>query len=140
LEELAPTVPAKSLLGQALNYTLGQWPRLIKYLDNGLLRMDNNLVENDIRPFVVGRKNWLFFDQPGGAEAGAILYSLIETAKANGLEPYQYLLYLFDKLPGLDGDSICDDQLRALLPMNLTPEILADHKKEYLKARGQEGI
>jgi transposase len=139
LQELAPTVPPKSLLGKALNYTLGQWPRLIKYLDNGILRMDNNLVENDIRPFVVGRKNWLFFDQPGGAEAGATLYSLIETAKANGLEPYHYLLYLFDKLPGLDGEAMCDDQLRALLPMNLTPEILADHKKEYLKARGQEG-
>ena len=136
MEELAPTVPPKSSLGQAFNYTLGQWPRLIRYLDDGILRMDNNLVENDIRPFVVGRKNWLFFDQPGGAEAGATLYSLIETAKVNGLEPYQYLLYLFDKLPGLDG---CDDQLRALLPMNLTPEILADHKKEYLKARGQEG-
>lgn len=137
LEELAPSVPPKSLLGKAVNYTLGQWPRLIKYLDNGILRMDNNLVENDIRPFVVGRKNWLFFDQPGGAEAGAALYSLIETAKANGLEPYHYLLYLFDKLPGLDVGF--DDQLRALLPMNLTPEILADHKKEYLKARGQEG-
>jgi transposase len=139
LEELSPTVPAKSLLGKALNYTLSQWPRLIRYLDDGILKMDNNLVENDIRPFVVGRKNWLFFDQPVGAEAGATLYSLIETAKANGLEPYHYLLYLFDKLPGLDGDSMCDDQLRALLPMNLTAEILTDHKKEYLKARGQEG-
>jgi hypothetical protein len=99
--------------------------------------MDNNLVENDIRPFVVGRKNWLFFDQPGGAEAGATLYSLIETAKVNGLEPYQYFLYLFDKLPGVDGR--CDEQLKALLPMNLSSEILSDHKKEYLKARGQEG-
>jgi transposase len=136
LEELAPSVPPKSLLGKAINYTLGQWPRLIKYLDNGLLRMDNNLVENDIRPFVVGRKNWLFFDQPGGADAGAILYSLVETAKANGLEPYHYLLYLFDKLPLFEGE--CDEHLKALLPMNLSPEILADHKKEYLKARGQE--
>jgi transposase len=136
LEELGPTVPPKSLLGKAVNYTLGQWPRLIKYLDNGILRMDNNLVENDIRPFVVGRKNWLFFDQPGGAEAGAALYSLIETAKANGLEPYHYLLYLFDKLPLFEGE--CDEHLKALLPMNLSPEILADHKKEYLKARGQE--
>jgi transposase len=106
-------------------------------LDDGILKMDNNQAENAIRPFVVGHKNWLFFEQPGGAEAGAILYSLIESAKANGLEPSQYLLYLFDKLPDLD--SSCDDQLRALLPMNLTPEILADHKKEYLKARGQEG-
>ncbi|UCH95743.1 MAG: transposase [Candidatus Aminicenantes bacterium] len=104
LQDLAPTVPPKGLLGNAVNYTLGQWPRLIKYLDNGILRMDNNLVENDIRPFVVGRKNWLFFDQPGGADAGAILYSLIVTAKANGLEPYQYLLYLFDKLPLAQSD------------------------------------
>lgn len=135
LEELAPTVPPKSLLGKALNYTLGQWPRLIKYLDNGILRMDNNLVENDIRPFVVGRKNWLFFDQPGGAEAGAALYSLIETAKANGLEPYHYLLYLFDKLPLFEGEGECDEQLKSLLPMNLTPEILAEHKSEYLKER-----
>jgi transposase len=139
LEELAPTVPAKSLLGKALNYTLSQWHRLIRYLDDGIIRMDNNLVENDIRPFVVGRKNWLFFEQAEGADAGAILYSLIQTAKVNGLEPYQYLLYLFDKLPLLEGDSMCDDQLKTLLPMNLTPETLSDHKKEYLKARGQEG-
>jgi transposase len=133
LQELAPTVPPKSLLGKALNYTLGQWPRLIKYLDNGILRMDNNLVENDIRPFVVGRKNWLFFDQPGGAEAGATLYSLIETAKANGLESYHYLLYLFDKLPFAQSD----EELKKLLPLpqNLSPEILAEHKKEYMEKR-----
>ena len=57
---------------------------------------------------------------------GTTLYSLIETAKANGLDPYQYLLYLFDKLPSLDGDNMCDDQLRTLLPLNLTSEILAE--------------
>lgn len=129
LQELAPTVPAKSLLGKALNYTLGQWPRLIKYLDNGIIKMDNNLVENDIRPFVVGRKNWLFFEQPGGAEAGAILYTLIQTAKANGLEPYKYFCYIFDKLPGIDVAD--DDQMKALLPTNLAPDVLAAHQKEY---------
>lgn len=129
LQELAPTVPAKSLLGKALNYTLGQWPRLIKYLDNGIIKMDNNLVENDIRPFVVGRKNWLFFDQPGGAEAGAILYTLIQTAKANGLEPYKYFCYIFDKLPGIDVAD--DEQMKVLLPTNLAPDVLAAHQKEY---------
>ena len=73
LKEAAIITPPKSRLGKALNYTLGQWPRLIKYLDNGIIKMDNNQAENAIRPFVVGRKNWLFFEQPGGAEAGAIL-------------------------------------------------------------------
>jgi transposase len=135
LKEVTPKTPSNSLLGKALSYTLSQWPRLIRYLDDGIIRMDNNLVENDIRPFVVGRKNWLFFDQPGGAEAGAVLYSLIQTAKANGLEPYQYLLYLFDKLTGINVED--DEQMKALLPMNLTPEILAEHKMEYLKDRGQ---
>ena len=69
VEEVTPTVPPKSLLGKAVNYTLGQWPRLIKYLDQGITPIDNNLVENDSVLFVVGRKNWLFFDQPGGADA-----------------------------------------------------------------------
>ena len=131
LKELAPTVNPKGLLGKAVNYTLRQWPRLIKYLDDGIVRMDNNLAENAIRPFVVGRKNWLFFDQPGGAEAGAILYSLIETAKTNGLEPYKYFLYLFDKLPlPLKEDD--EEKLKTLLPQNLTPEVLDEHQKEYL--------
>jgi transposase len=131
LQELAPTVPAKSLLGKALNYTLGQWPRLIKYLDDGIIRMDNNLVENDIRPFVVGRKNWLFFEQPGGADAGAILYSLIQTAKVNGLEPYKYFCYIFDKLPGIDVED--DEQMKALLPTNLARDALKAHQKGYLE-------
>jgi transposase len=130
LKELAPTVNVKGLLGKAVNYTLGQWPRLLKYLDDGIIRMDNNLAENAIRPFVVGRKNWLFFDQPEGAEAGAILYSLIETARANDIEPYKYFLYLFDKLPLLLNEDD-DEKLKTLLPQNLTPGVLDEHQKEY---------
>jgi transposase len=99
LQENVIKIPPKSLLGKAFNYTLSQWPRLIKYLDNGLVRMDNNLIENAIRPFVVGRKNWLFSVTPEGARASAVFYSLIETAKANGLEPSGYLRYLFKKFP-----------------------------------------
>ncbi len=129
LKAIAPNTPPKSLLGKAFAYTLGQWPRLIRYLDDGVICMDNNLAENAIRPFVVGRKNWLFFEQPGGAEAGAILYSLIETAKNNGLEPYRYFCYLFDKLPFIDNSD--DGQLKALLPMNLNTEILETHQKDY---------
>jgi len=129
LKEIAPETPPKSLLGKALTYTLGQWHRLIRYLDDGIIRMDNNLAENAIRPFVVGRKNWLFFEQPGGAEAGATLYSLIETAKTNGLEPYRYFCYLFDKLPLVENND--DGQLKALLPMNLNPDILETHQRDY---------
>lgn len=122
-----PQIPPKSLLGKAFIYTQSQWHRLIKYLEDGHIGMDNNLAENAVRPFVVGRKNWLFADTTDGAKANAAIYSLIETAKSNGLEPYQYFCYLFEKLPVTqDGD-----QLKALLPMNLTVEILAEHQKEY---------
>lgn len=131
LKELVPTVAPKSYLGKALNYTLGQWPRLIKYLDNGIISIDNNWAENAIRPFVVGRKNWLFFDQPAGAEAGAIMYSLIETAKENGLEPYDYLLFLFDKLPLIDQEDL--PQLKALLPINIDTHLLRQYKKQYFE-------
>jgi len=112
LDEMAPRTPPKGLLGKAISYTLNQWPRLIAYLKDGRLRPDNNLAENAIRPFVVGRKNWLFSGSPEGAAASAFLYSLIETAKANGLKPYAYLRYLFDKLPLAS----TEEEYRLLLP------------------------
>jgi len=99
LEKRSPQVPPGSTLGKAISYTLGQWERLVVYLKDGRLRPDNNLAENAIRPFVLGRKNWLFAATPDGAHASAALYSIIETAKANGLEPYWYLRYLFERLP-----------------------------------------
>lgn len=112
LEKRKPQVPPSSTLGKAIRYTLGQWERLVVYLEDGRLRPDNNLAENAIRPFVLGRKNWLFAATPDGAHASAALYSIIETAKANGLEPYWYLRYLFDRLP--KAKSL--DEYRALLP------------------------
>lgn len=93
------SVPPRTALGKAIAYTLAQWPRLIVYLDDGRLNIDNNLVENAIRPFAIGRKNWLFSDSQGGARASANLYSLIETAKANSLNDYAYLKYVFAELP-----------------------------------------
>jgi len=114
-------VVPKSLLGLAVNYTLKQWARLLVYLDHGDMTPDNNLAENAIRPFVVGRKNWLFAGTPEGAQASACLYSLIETAKANNLEPYKYLRYLFEKLPFASSE----EEYAALLPINLQPENLA---------------
>jgi len=77
----------KGLLGKAVNYALRNWDRLVCYIDDGRLRPDNNLAENAIRPFVLGRKNWLFSGHPNGAQASAAILSLIETAKANRLKP-----------------------------------------------------
>ena len=99
LERRALQIPPETLLGKAIGYTLGQWPKLIRYLDHPVIGPDTNLVENSIRPFVVGRKNWLFSGSPRGATASATLFSIIETARANGKEPYWYLRKLFEELP-----------------------------------------
>ena len=115
LDAKVEQVPPKSLLGKAIHYTLNEWPKLIRYTTSGLTTPDNNTVENAIRPFVVGRKNWLFSDTPQGARASAAIYSLIETAKANGLEPYWYLKFLFQRLP----EAMTEGEFRALLPYNL---------------------
>src|SRR5690554_6610806 len=111
---LHTTVP-KGLLGKALGYLDKNWNKLIVYLDDGELAIDNNRAENAIRPFVIGRKNWLFSDTPRGASASAALYSLIETAKANGLEPYAYLREVFAALPV----ATTSEQVQALLPWNI---------------------
>ena len=118
---LLPSAGMKVYLALGNTDTLKQWDRLVRYLEDGRLRPDNNLAENAIRPFVVGRKNWLFSGHPNGAKASAALYSLIETAKANDLEPYAYLRYLFDKLPLANSE----DDYRALLPNRLSRQQLA---------------
>ena len=112
--------PPKGLLGKAVAYTLNQWDRLVRYIEDGRLHIDNNMAENAVRPFVVGRKNWLFSGTPEGAEASALLYSLIETAKANKLEPYSYLRLIFEKLPM--AETLQDYE--ALLPWNVDPKQL----------------
>ena len=120
LSKKALQVVPKSLLGIAVRYTLNQWQRLVAYLDHAEMTPDNNAAENAIRPFVIGRKNWLFAGNPEGARASAALYSLIETAKANKLEPYKYLRYLFEKLPFAE----TQDEFSALLPMRLKADEL----------------
>ena len=102
LEKSLPQVPPKSLLGKTLHYLHNQWDKLACYVNEGYLRMDNNLAENAICPFVVGRKAWLFSNSQKGACASANLYSLIETAKACGLEPYAYLKDVLTLLPAAE--------------------------------------
>ena len=120
LDKRSQQTPPQGLLGKAINYTLDQWDRLTGYVQDGRLRPDNNLVENAIRPFVLGRKNWLFSGHPRGADASAAIFSLIETAKANGLEPYAYLRYIFEQLPLISNP----DDYKKLLPQHLDPAAL----------------
>jgi len=119
LDKHLPLVPPRSALGKAMNYTHKQWDKLIVYTQDGRLRIDNNAVENAIRPFVIGRKNHLFSDTVAGTKSNANLYSLIETAKANGLEPYAYLKTVFTVLP--QAQSVED--IEALLPFKPAAEL-----------------
>lgn len=112
--------PPKGLLGKALTYAFKHWPKLIRYVEDGHITPDNNAAENAIRPFVVGRKNWLFAGHPNGAHASATIFSLIETAKTCGLEPYAYLRFLFEKLP----HARITEDYKALLPQRLSPQQL----------------
>lgn len=112
LEKTLPRTPPKTALGKALNYLHGQWPRLVRYVDDGRWPIDNNPAENAIRPFTIGRKNWLFSNSVRGATAGANLYSLIETAKAHGIEPMLYLESVFQRLPA----AATVEDFEALLP------------------------
>ena len=121
LDKHLPIVPPTSALGKAMNYTHKQWPKLIVYTEDGRLRIDNNLVENAIRPFVIGRKNFLFCDSVAGAHASANLYSLVETAKANGIEPYAYLKTVFTELP----KATTVEEIEALLLLPANDETLA---------------
>jgi transposase len=110
-------VPPQSLTGKAISYLAADWPRLVRCLDDGRVEISNVLCENAIRPFVIGRKNWLFSDTPAGAHASAKLYSIIETAKANGVEPYAYLRLIFEMLP--QATTLAD--IEALMPWNVAP-------------------
>jgi transposase len=105
------TLPSGKL-GEAFTYLLRQWPKLIRYAEDGQVAIDTNLAENAIRPFALGRRNWLFADTVSGARASAHLYSLVQTARANELEPYAYLRRLFAELPA--AQSVAD--IEALLP------------------------
>ncbi|WP_010261082.1 IS66 family transposase, partial [Treponema primitia] len=99
LDKRALEVPPSLLLGKAIGYTLGQWNKMVAYLDSPYLTPDNNACENAIRPFVLGRKNWLFNKSPEGAASSCGMYSLIETARQNGLVPIDYLRTLFERCP-----------------------------------------
>ena len=114
LKKERPSVVPKSNLGKAITYALNQEKKLLVPFFDGRLDLDNNRAERLIKPFVIGRKNWLFSNTPKGAKASAMIYSLIVTAKENGLNVFQYLVYLFETLPNINLED--EKQLHRLLP------------------------
>lgn len=106
LKEMRPKVPPKSKFGEAINYCLNHWDSLIGYLLDGRLEIDNNRSERSIKPFVLGRKAWLFSNTPKGARSSAIIYSIVESAKENRLKPFNYLIWLLECLPNVNIDDV----------------------------------
>lgn len=117
VDELLPTVPPKTTLGKALSYTVSQWSKLTRFLQHPDVPAHNNRVENDIRPFAVGRRAWLFIDTQYGARASANLYSLAITCRANGVNALAYFTHLYERLP----HATTAADLEALLPWNVKP-------------------
>ena len=119
MEEKKACVPEKSPTGKAIQYALNRWPFLITYLEDGRFEIDNGRSERAMKPFAVGRKNWMFANTPLGAHASARLYTLIESAKANRVEPRAYLEHIFKELPSCKSV----EDYEALLPWSLTDQL-----------------
>ncbi len=119
VDKTPPCVTTQNALGKTVTYLANNWSKLERYVEEGYLPIDNNPAERAIRPFVIGRKNWLFSDTPRGATASAQLYSLAETAKANGQEPYAWLRHALEQLP--HASSVEDYE--ALLPWKCTLQL-----------------
>lgn len=113
--------PPKGLMGKAITYATNQWQYVINYLKDGRIDIDNNFTENRIRPFAIGRKNWLFSDTVAGAKASAMIYSILQTARGNGLEPYAYMRQLLTELPKCQSL----EQIEKLLPHKINCKVLA---------------
>jgi hypothetical protein len=119
LDKTQSQVTPQSVLGKAVNYLANNCNRLERYVEAGFLPIDNNAAERAIKPFVIGRKAWLFSDTPKGATASAQIYSLVETAKVNGQEPYTWLRHVLERLP--QAQSVGDYE--ALLPWSCSQEM-----------------
>lgn len=114
LDDIAPKVLPDSKIGDAVSYTLNQWEYLTRYTQDSRMPIDNNLLERDIRIFATGRKSWLFSDNSDGAKASAVVYSIMLTSRACGIEPLAYLRHILSELPQRASDSDISD----LLPFN----------------------
>ena len=131
VDELLPGTPPNSALGKALGYTSRQWPKLVRHLDHPEIPVDNNYVERQIKSYATGRKAWLFAYDAAGAQASANLYSLVMTCRANEVEPYAYLNYLFEHLPAAS----TVEQVEALLPWNVKAVLDEQTKKSQERSQ-----
>jgi len=120
LDENRTKVLSKSPLGEAFTYAVNQWPKLIRYIEDGRLEIDNGLSERKIKPFVIGRKNWIFCNSIAGAKAAEVLFSIIETCELHKIEPYAYLRFVLTKIPYAK----TVEELEQLMPFNIKPEQL----------------
>ena len=121
-DSLKPSVPPKSALGVAIGYALNQRKYLEAFLLDGRLELSNNRAERSIKPFVINRKNFLFANTARGAKASAVMFSLIETAKENGLDPFKYLVYIFTSAPNWDIKNN-PERVKLLLPENVPDDL-----------------
>ena len=115
-EKLQPRLLPKSTLGKAVNYFLNEYAALVGYLDDGRFEIDNNLIENDIRPTAVGRKRWLFIGHPEAGWRNAVIYSILISCRRRGLNPQEYLSDVLARLPSAKITAI-----RELLPAHWKP-------------------
>lgn len=113
LDKLQPRYLPQSPLGQAIGYALNQWPTLVRFLGHGEVEIDNNRVENAIRPTAIGKKNWLFFGSEEAGTRSAVMYTLIENCRLHGVEPYAYLKDVLERLP-----TTTNQQVAQLTPLN----------------------
>jgi transposase len=113
LIQLQPRYLPQSLMGQAIGYALNQWPVLERFLEHGEVEIDNNLVENAIRPTAIGKKNWLFFGSPEAGQRSAVMYTLVENCRMHGIDPYAYLKEMLERLP-----TTTNQQAAQLTPLN----------------------
>ena len=125
IDDLMPGTSPHSALGKALGYATRQWPKLVRHLDHPEIPVDNNYSEQQIKHFATARRAWLFSYDAGTAQASANLFSLVMTCRANDVEPYAYLNYLFEHLPG----ATTVEHVEALLPWNLK-SMLDEQRKE----------
>ena len=137
LEQKSHSVLPKGLLGTAVGYCLNQWDKLTTFLKDGRLELSNNRAENSIRPVVVGRKNWLFANTPEGARASATIYSIVETAKENGVNPLSYLTYLFEQLPNqnLDDPAVVGELLPWSPTIKAKCQLIPDDSRQDAPAK-----
>jgi len=131
VDELLPGTPPNSALGKALGYTSRQWPKLVRHLEHPEIPIDNNYIERQIKHYATGRKAWLFSYDAAGAQASANLFSLVMTCRANEVEPYAYLNYLFEHLPA----ATTVEQFEMLLPWNV--KAVLDEQKKTSQTRSQ---